>query len=207
MRRPELILLAATLVAIVLIFSDRREHLTEAQQKAWRAWVIGAKYPHWGWGANNSLRCKYNNNTGCDTMWSNGELIERPAPAAPAAPAAQPAAPTTSAPVVYYQNTNRGGATTTEFNEMNKLYGNLGKTWNDKISAIEVPPGKAVHAYQKTHAGGKSIVFGPGYHDLTQYDFHTNAKKNVNACNDLPGLTKNTDCWNDSISSLEVRAA
>ena len=33
-------------------------------------------YPHWGWGANKGLRCKFANNTGCSTKWVGGKLVE-----------------------------------------------------------------------------------------------------------------------------------
>jgi hypothetical protein len=33
-------------------------------------------YPHWGWGANDGLRCKFGNNTGCTTKWVGGKLVE-----------------------------------------------------------------------------------------------------------------------------------
>jgi hypothetical protein len=28
---------------------------------------VSKKYPHWGWGKNAGLRCRYSNNTGCYT--------------------------------------------------------------------------------------------------------------------------------------------
>lgn len=37
--------------------------------------AISRKYPYWGWGKNEGLRCKYNNNTGCDTKWE-GSLMK-----------------------------------------------------------------------------------------------------------------------------------
>jgi len=36
------------------------------------------KYPHWGWGPHNGLRCIYNNNTGCNTYYDKyGRLMDR----------------------------------------------------------------------------------------------------------------------------------
>ena len=34
------------------------------------------KYKFWGWGGNEGLRCLYNDNTGCNTTWVNGRLVE-----------------------------------------------------------------------------------------------------------------------------------
>jgi len=36
------------------------------------------KYPHWGWDANKGLLCAFNNNTGCNTHWEDGQLVEGP---------------------------------------------------------------------------------------------------------------------------------
>lgn len=35
---------------------------------------VASQFPHWGWGPNAGLRCKNDNNTGCDTVWHNGKL-------------------------------------------------------------------------------------------------------------------------------------
>ncbi len=37
------------------------------------------KYPYWGWAgtANEGLRCRNVDNTGCDTTWVDGKLTER----------------------------------------------------------------------------------------------------------------------------------
>ena len=38
---------------------------------------IEKKYPYWGWGKHAGLRCKNNDNTGCNTMYDqNGQLVE-----------------------------------------------------------------------------------------------------------------------------------
>ena len=34
------------------------------------------KYKYWGWGGNEGLRCLYNDNTGCNTKWVDGMLVE-----------------------------------------------------------------------------------------------------------------------------------
>ena len=35
-------------------------------------------FPFWGWGPHNGLRCKYNNNTGCNTYYDKyGRLVAR----------------------------------------------------------------------------------------------------------------------------------
>jgi hypothetical protein len=35
------------------------------------------KYPHWGWDKHAGLRCKNNDNTGCNTAYDkNGKLVE-----------------------------------------------------------------------------------------------------------------------------------
>ncbi len=34
-------------------------------------------FPYWGWGPHEGLRCKYNDNTGCNTYWKNGKLYAR----------------------------------------------------------------------------------------------------------------------------------
>lgn len=37
---------------------------------------IEQKFPHWGWGDHEGLRCRNNDNTGCDTHYNeNGELV------------------------------------------------------------------------------------------------------------------------------------
>jgi len=37
---------------------------------------IEQKYPHWGWDKHAGLRCKNNDNTGCNTKYVNGQLVE-----------------------------------------------------------------------------------------------------------------------------------
>jgi hypothetical protein len=34
------------------------------------------KYKYWGWGGNEGLRCLYNDSTGCNTAWIDGQLVE-----------------------------------------------------------------------------------------------------------------------------------
>ena len=46
------------------------------------------KYPYWGWDANEGVRCLNKDNTGCNTHWENGRLVEgawKPSAASPAA--------------------------------------------------------------------------------------------------------------------------
>lgn len=49
---------------------------------------ISRKYPYWGWAGtkNEGLRCKYNNNTGCDTRWEGSVMKDAKSTATPAAP-------------------------------------------------------------------------------------------------------------------------
>ena len=35
---------------------------------------VAKKFPYWGWGVHEGLRCKYNDNTGCNTAWHYGKL-------------------------------------------------------------------------------------------------------------------------------------
>jgi hypothetical protein len=35
---------------------------------------VARKFPYWGWGVHEGLRCKYPDNTGCNTVWHNGKL-------------------------------------------------------------------------------------------------------------------------------------
>lgn len=35
---------------------------------------LAMEFPYWGWGVHNGLRCKYNDNTGCNTAYRNGKL-------------------------------------------------------------------------------------------------------------------------------------
>ena len=35
---------------------------------------VESQYPYWGWGSHEGLRCKNNDNTGCNTAWRNGKL-------------------------------------------------------------------------------------------------------------------------------------
>jgi hypothetical protein len=37
---------------------------------------VDVKYPHWGWGNHAGLRCKNNDNTGCNTKYVGGKLVE-----------------------------------------------------------------------------------------------------------------------------------
>ena len=38
---------------------------------------IEKKYPYWGWGPHDGLRCMYSDNTGCNTKYdANGNLVE-----------------------------------------------------------------------------------------------------------------------------------
>ncbi len=38
---------------------------------------IEKKYPYWGWGNHAGLRCKNNDNTGCNTVYDKtGQLVE-----------------------------------------------------------------------------------------------------------------------------------
>lgn len=34
-------------------------------------------FPYWGWGVHEGLRCKNNNNTGCNTYWKDGKLYAK----------------------------------------------------------------------------------------------------------------------------------
>lgn len=48
------------------------------KEEAARVAELTKKYPHWGWGVHKGLRCKNNNNTGCNTYWtSDGKLYEK----------------------------------------------------------------------------------------------------------------------------------
>ena len=39
--------------------------------------TIEKKYPYWGWDKHAGLRCKNNDNTGCNTMYDKtGKLVE-----------------------------------------------------------------------------------------------------------------------------------
>jgi hypothetical protein len=38
--------------------------------------VVNREYKFWGWGANQGLRCKNSNNTGCETKWVGGKLVD-----------------------------------------------------------------------------------------------------------------------------------
>ena len=38
--------------------------------------VVNREYRYWGWGANQGLRCKNSNNTGCETKWVGGKLVD-----------------------------------------------------------------------------------------------------------------------------------
>ena len=35
---------------------------------------VAKNFPYWGWGVHEGLRCKYNDNTGCNTAWRDGKL-------------------------------------------------------------------------------------------------------------------------------------
>jgi len=56
-----------TLAIVKTIGKKRREGYVEASDK---------KYPFWGWGPNAGLRCANNNNTGCNTAWIDGKLVD-----------------------------------------------------------------------------------------------------------------------------------
>jgi hypothetical protein len=60
-----IVLAVAAALAVAMYF--RREGFEEASDK---------KYPHWGWGKNAGLRCTNNDNTGCNTRWENGKLVD-----------------------------------------------------------------------------------------------------------------------------------
>lgn len=51
--------------------------ICEGAAPAWSESGSHAKYPYWGWGANKGLRCKYDNNTGCETRWEGGKLKDK----------------------------------------------------------------------------------------------------------------------------------
>ena len=38
--------------------------------------VVNREYKYWGWGANQGLRCTNSNNTGCETKWVGGKLVD-----------------------------------------------------------------------------------------------------------------------------------
>jgi hypothetical protein len=38
--------------------------------------VTNREYPFWGWAENAGLRCKNPNNTGCETKWVGGKLVD-----------------------------------------------------------------------------------------------------------------------------------
>ena len=56
---------------MTLIKSGDRKGMCIDEQK-----VIERKYPHWGWGQHEGLRCVKGDNTGCNTKWSGGKLVE-----------------------------------------------------------------------------------------------------------------------------------
>lgn len=35
---------------------------------------VSRNYPYWGWGVHEGLKCKYNDNTGCNTVYRDGKL-------------------------------------------------------------------------------------------------------------------------------------
>jgi hypothetical protein len=47
------------------------------KQEAARVAALNKKYPYWGWGPHEGLRCQFNNNTGCNTYWKDGKLYEK----------------------------------------------------------------------------------------------------------------------------------
>jgi hypothetical protein len=164
---------------------------------------LAERYPYWGWAGtpNEGLRCRTPDNTGCDTMWMDGRLVEKANATGPG-----------GGKVVYNQNSSGGGIVTEQFNDLNRLYNLKEYGWDNKISSILVPAGREVHAWQKQDRGGNSIKFGPGFHDLTQYAFaasfvpgvgvmEKNKRYDRNVCGG-----QNSFCWNDTISSIEVKA-
>ena len=55
-----------------------------APTKSWatlekeRLAALYKKFPYWGWGKHEGLRCQYNNNTGCNTYYDKyGRLVAR----------------------------------------------------------------------------------------------------------------------------------
>jgi len=70
--------------------------------------------------------------------------------------------------------------------------------WNDKVSSIKVE-NTNVTLYEHDNYGGRSITFGPGQYDLTNWNIEDNKDKGSDQCNRDDG-----GCWNDLVSSLKV---
>jgi hypothetical protein len=53
---------------------DKSPGLVEKERVA----KLEKKYPYWGWGPHEGLRCLKNNNTGCNTYYDKyGRLMDR----------------------------------------------------------------------------------------------------------------------------------
>ena len=199
MTRGIVVVLAAVVLAAMLALGRSESFVN-----------LPEKYPYWGWQGtpNEGRRCRNPDNTGCDTEWVNGRMVEKAGAGGPG-----------GGKVVFNQNSAGGGISTEQFNDLNRLYNLKEYGWDNKISSILVPAGREVHAWQKEDREGSYIKFGPGFHDLTRYAFMTtflgggyvpgtgmtlekNKKYDTNVCG-----SGNSTCWNDTISSLEVKAA
>lgn len=113
--------------------------------------------------------------------------------------------------IVYYQDADKGGDYTDEFNEPGRWY-DVPKKWRNKISSIYVPRGRRIQVFQYAQGnenGGESVVIGPGTYNMSEFAFPSGSHvPGSNTCRDGfdggSGIMKNQGCWNDSISSIKV---
>lgn len=120
--------------------------------------------------------------------------------------------------ITYYQDTNKGGGITSEYNEVGKWY-DMPESWQNKISSVVIPRGRRIQIFQYAQTkenGGDSAVLGPGTYNLTEVSYPSGYHSpGVFKCDDKNSTpfgsytdpsSKNQGCWNDSISSIKVLA-
>jgi hypothetical protein len=74
MTRGIVVVLAAVVVAALATGAFGRAY---GGGEAYESFGITKRYPYWGWSNNTGLRCRNPDNTGCNTEWVNGQLVEK----------------------------------------------------------------------------------------------------------------------------------
>ena len=120
-----------------------------------------------------------------------------PTPATPATPATAPSLP----PAITYYG---AGGVTQDFNEVGKLYNDLGP-WQDIIERIHVPDGRKLYIYEHRDKGGNNRLLGPGMHELSHYTLIQNEWSGPDATRDICG-DNDKYCWRRAISSIFIES-
>ena len=179
-----LIVLAVVAYAAYVAIRGRRECMGGDCSEAWANCPVGNGYCYWGDKPYNKGKC-------CKASWSTDCKVPEKGSAAA---------------VLLYKDSDYGGGTPRWYRVGD--YPDLGDM-ADEASSLKVPSNLKVILYQKKNFEGNELPLAAGdYPNLKHFKFRQGASDNgkdygFNVCED----SNNTDCWNDSASSMKVMKA